>query len=606
MPISTFTEFNLPRNAYAAFDAVSMKQLITNRLKSSGLFPDVDFEGSNISGLIDIIAYMYHVNLFYLNQTASEAMFSQVEIYENINKMVSLVGYKPQGYQTSLLGFDFTAGASLTTGFYTLKRFSYIQLNGIPYTFNRDITFEKTTTDAQLIESVGSTYTLQQGLIKEYPAYTAIGEAFEQFTITIAAPTQTSTPTYVDHNNIYVFVLDVNTQTWSEWTESTTLYGAGPSDKFFEKRFNENGRYELKFGDNITGKQLNTGDVVAVYYLQSDGPRGAVSNNALNGKTIVLFNTSRWNNIFNDIQNPDLNYMSVDQVRYITLGNQFASTLFTSPETTADIKNNTPLLFSAQNRTVTVEDFTSVLMKNFSNILADVSVVNNSDYTESYLKYFYDIGLERPNDDLQVLMNQVTFTDACDFNNVYIFAVPKYGAIQNEITPTSLPVSQKQLIVDRLNTTKLVNQNIVVSDPVYQAFSFGLSLAGEDPAVFIKDETTLRVYRSTEYNTPKELIKSKVANLIQSFFSINTNKLGGIVNLTQLNIDILSIPGISKIETVRSGTGDRVVPKINMIIWNPFYEDATPNVTSQNISLKYFEFPFLYQASNLINKIEVV
>jgi len=33
MSTSTFTEFNLPRNAYAAFDAVSLKQLITNRIK---------------------------------------------------------------------------------------------------------------------------------------------------------------------------------------------------------------------------------------------------------------------------------------------------------------------------------------------------------------------------------------------------------------------------------------------------------------------------------------------------------------------------------------------------------------------------------------------
>ena len=606
MPISTFTEFNLPQNAYAAFDAVSMKQLITNRLKSSGLFPDIDFEGSNISGLVDIISYMYHVNLFYLNQTASEAMFSQVEIYENINKMVSLVGYKPQGYQTALLGFDFTATASLPVSFYTLKRFSYIQLNGIPYTFNRDITFEKTDAGSQLIESVGSTYTLQQGIIKEYPLYTAIGEAFEQFVISIAPPVQSTTPTYIDHNNIYVFVLDAKTNTWSEWTETENLYGSKPTDKKFEKRFNENGRYEIKFGNSITGKQLNTGDVVAVYYLQSDGSRGAVASHALNGKTIVLFNTTQWNSIFNDIKNKDLNYMGISQLQYVAVDNQFASTQFTQPETTNDVKNNAPALFSAQNRTVTVEDFKTTLSKNFSNILADASVVNNSDYTAGYLKYFYDIGLERPNDNLQVLMNQVTFTDACDFNNVYVFAVPKYGAIQNETTPTSLVVSQKQLIVDRLNQTKIVNQNIVVSDPVYQAFSFGLSLAGEDPAIFIKDETILRVYRSSEYNIPKELIKSKVAATIKSFFDVNANKLGSIINLTQLNIDILSIPGISKIETVRSGTGDRIVPKINMIVWNPFYEDATPTVTSQNISLKYFEFPFLYQASNLTSKIEVV
>jgi len=606
MSISTFTEFNLPRDAYTAFDAVSMKQLITNRLKASGLFPDIDFEGSNISGLVDIIAYMYHVNLFYLNQTASESMFSQAELYENINKMVTLVGYKPQGYQTCLLGFDFTVTSPIPTGFYTLKRFSYMQLNGLPYSFNDDVTFEKTLSGDQLITSVSDNHTLQQGLMKEYPLYTAVGESFEQLTLTITQTTQTNTPTYIDHNNIYVFVFDVNTNKWSEWKETSTLYGTKSTDKVFEKRFNESGRYDLKFGNNITGHKLNTGDVVAVYYLQSDGGRGVVANNALNGKNIVMLNTTQWNRIFNDIANPDLNYMSIDQVKYIKLNNQFASTQFTVPESVQEIRNNTPLLFSTQNRTVTVEDFTSVLRKNFSNILADVSVVNNSDYTAQYLKYFYDVGLERPNDDLQVLMNQVMFTDACDFNNVYVFAVPKYGAIQNDITPTALPVSQKQLIINKLNQTKIINQNIVVCDPVYQAFGFGLSLAGEEAAVFIKDETILRVYRSTQYNTPKDAIKSKVANLIQSFFTTSNNNLGGIVNLTQLNIDILSIPGVAKIETVRSGTGNRVVPKINMIMWNPFYEEAAPLVTSQNISMKYFEFPFLYQSSNLINKIEVV
>lgn len=606
MSISNFTEFNLPRNAYTAFDAVSMKQLISNRLKSSGLFPDVDFEGSNISGLIDIIAYMYHVNLFYLNQTASETMFSQTEIYENINRMVSLVGYKPQGYQTALLGFDFTVSTSLPKGFYTLKRFSYMQLNGFPYTFSKDVTFEKTIDGEQLIESVGTTHTLQQGMIKEYPVYTALGESFEQFVMTIASPTNTAAPAYIDHNNIFVFVKNIDTQKWSEWSEVNSLHASNSTAQHFEKRYNESGRYEMKFGNNITGKQLNTGDVVAVYYLQSDGDRGLVSNNALNGKTVVQFNTTQWNNIFSDIQNSDLNYMGLDQVRYITLSNKFASTKLTSPETVNEIRNNTPGLFVAQNRTVTVDDYQVAIRKNFSNIIADASVVSNNDYTSKYLNYFYELGLERPNDDLRVLMNQVTFTDACDFNNVYIFAVPKYGAIQGETTPSSLAVAQKQLIIDKLNQTKIINQNIVVCDPIYQAFGFGLTLAGEDPATFIKDETTLRVYRSTEYNTPKDLIKSKVANLIQSFFTITNNKLGSTINLTQLNADILSIPGVARIETVRSSTGNRVVPKINMIMWNPFYEDATPTVSSQNISLKFYEFPFLYQASTLVNKIEVV
>ena len=606
MAISKFTEFNLAPNSYAAFDAVSMKQLITNRIKASGLFPDIDFEGSNISGMVDIVAYMYHVLLFYLNQTATETMFSQTELYENMNKLVSLIGYKPHGYNTPILSITCTALAGLPVGMHSIKRFTYAYINNIPYTFNQDVVFEKTTTGDQLIESVGERFSMQQGIMKEYPIYNAIGESFEELVVTIANPLDELEQQYIDNNNIFVFVRDASNGIWYEWAELTSLYVAGSRDLAFEKRFNDQGRYELKFGNGITGRKLNAGDQIAVYYLMSNGTNGAVSVNALQGKPLVPLNTTQWNEIFNDVKNADLEYIEPTNLQYISLDNLVASTPFTSFESLDQIRNNAPVIFSAQNRTVTVEDFVATVRKYFNNIIYDVQTVSNQQYTSEYLNYFYGIGLERPNDDERVLMNQVMFTDACDFNNVYIFAVPKLGAIQDGVTPISLATSQKQAVVDRLNYTKLVNQNIVVCDPVYLAFSFGLTIAGEEPATVIKDETILRIKRSAEFNISKELIKGKAVDIITKFFAQESNTLAGTINIAQLNIDILSIPGVKSIETVRSGSESRTVPKINMIKWNPFYPDATPEVTSQNIHLKFFEFPFFYDISNISSKIEVV
>ena len=606
MAISKFTEFNLAPNSYAAFDAVSMKQLITNRIKASGLFPDIDFEGSNISGMVDIVAYMYHVLLFYLNQTATETMFSQTELYENMNKLVSLIGYKPHGYNTPILSITCTALAGLPVGMHSIKRFTYAYINNIPYTFNQDVVFEKTTTGDQLIESVGERFSMQQGIMKEYPIYNAIGESFEELVVTIANPLDELEQQYIDNNNIFVFVRDASNGIWYEWAELTSLYVAGSRDLAFEKRFNDQGRYELKFGNGITGRKLNAGDQIAVYYLMSNGTNGAVSVNALQGKPLVPLNTTQWNEIFNDVKNADLEYIEPTNLQYISLDNLVASTPFTSFESLDQIRNNAPVIFSAQNRTVTVEDFVATVRKYFNNIIYDVQTVSNQQYTSEYLNYFYGIGLERPNDDERVLMNQVMFTDACDFNNVYIFAVPKLGAIQDGVTPISLATSQKQAVVDRLNYTKLVNQNIVVCDPVYLAFSFGLTIAGEEPATVIKDETILRIKRSAEFNISKELIKGKAVDIITKFFAQESNTLAGTINIAQLNIDILSIPGVKSIETVRSGSESRTVPKINMIKWNPFYPDATPEVTSQNIQLKFFEFPFFYDISNISSKIEVV
>ena len=69
------TDFSLNRDSYATFDALTLKQLIKQRLNDGGVFTDQIFEGSNISSIIDIIAYSYHTLLFYLNNTSSESLF---------------------------------------------------------------------------------------------------------------------------------------------------------------------------------------------------------------------------------------------------------------------------------------------------------------------------------------------------------------------------------------------------------------------------------------------------------------------------------------------------------------------------------------------------
>lgn len=105
----------------------------------------------------------------------------------------------------------------------------------------------------------------------------------------------------------------------------------------------------------------------------------------------------------------------------------------------------------------------------------------------------------------------------------------------------------------------------------------------------------------------REQLRSRVVDVIKSFFQQSNNTLGAVVNLTQLNINILSVPGVARIETKRDdGSTTRVVPKINMILWNPLYSEVPTNVTSQNIQMKFFEFPFFYDVDNIIDKITII
>ena len=608
MSTSTFTEFNLPRNAYAAFDAVSLKQLITNRIKSSGLFPDIDYEGSNMNGLVDVVAYSYHVLLFYLNQTASDSMFSQSELFENMNKIVSLIGYKPTGNCTSSLNVSVTAEAALSSGYsYTIRRFSNIMLGNVPYSINADINFQKTTTTDEAIESIGLNNLLYQGIFKEYPIYIGIGENFEQFTLNIDYSGDVSYK-MVDYNNLYVFVRDVNTEKWTEWTEVNSLYIANSISKVFEKRLNEYGHYEIKFGNDINGKRLNSGDYVSLYYLESDGSRGVVGTNAAKSGKMILFNSALFNEIAEHIKNETSNYISANDILKLKFDNQYGSVPPTFIESVENIRKNAPLTFSAQNRAVTTYDYESYVDKNFSNIIQSVKAVSNKQYTSEYLAYFYELGLERPNLDDKLLFNQVSFNDACDFNNVYLFCVPRLGAIVNETTPVDLFFAQKQSVINKLNGVKMVNQNIVVSDPIYIAFDIGLPVLAETSlSTDMRNETKIRITRDPNQIISKEQIKSSVSSYIIDFFSQSNNELGKFMDLSQLSFNILNLTGVKTLETVRTVNSiEYKVSKLNFIYWNPLYTSSPVTSLGQNITLKFFEFPFFYEVSNLINKIEVI
>ena len=264
-------DFNLPINGYAAFDALSLKNLIIARLNSTNTYTDQRYEGSNLSSIIDIIAYAYHVLLFYLNRTSAETTLTTAEIYENVNKIVKLIGYNPIGYQTAILPFKATANKSLANGTYTIPRYSYFSAKGVNYSFNKDVTFtcNNTTDGDTVLSDLQDNNLLYQGTYTEYPLYTAAGAPFETLKLTVVD--NNTQNVLIDHFNIDVYVknsTDINAK-WVLWTPTQPLFLEKSNATKYEIRLNENGRYEIKFGNNVTGQQLIPGAQVAVYYLQS-------------------------------------------------------------------------------------------------------------------------------------------------------------------------------------------------------------------------------------------------------------------------------------------------------------------------------------------------
>lgn len=600
MPKQKLTDFSLPKDGYAAFDATSLKELIRQRLNENSTFTGQNYEGSNISSLIDIIAYSYHVLLFYLNQTSTEAMFSEAELYENMNRIVKVLDYKPTGIQTSNVGFNATATEFLPQGTYTIPRYTYFDVGNILYSFPTDVTFSKTTTVKEQLKQFSETYLLYQGKFNEYPLITANGDEFEVVSLI------PGDDIIIDHFNIDVYIQDLNTGKWEQWRRTNSLFLESPSTRAFEVRFNENKRYELKFGDGRTGKKLNSGEAIAIYYLKSEGPAGQIGPGTLDSSLAVRYNTLQFREIFDNVKDQNINYSTQTHLSNIVFSNIDPSSEFYVGETVDDIRERAPKLFSSQYRLVTTSDYENYIKQTFSNFIKDVTVVNNTDYIDGHLTYLIDtLGLtSTTNKDARTVLNSVNFADSCDFNNVYIYSVPKIEKRSSTIIRTNyLGIAQKNAIIDDIRNKKTLTTETVVVDPVYMAADIGvIDAATELLTPTVSQNTKLEVLRQTGSTKSLDSIQNSVYNIVFNFFKGFT--LGGVVSITELSNNILGIEGVESIFTVRTDSNQRT-EGLHMMLWNPIYPDEDISTVAADVRVPYFKYAYLNDPTAFLDKINV-
>jgi hypothetical protein len=594
-----FTDYSLPDTAYTVFDADSLKSLIVKRLTEQGTFTDQIYEGSNLSSFIDVIAYSYHVLMFYLNRTSSESVFTESTIYENVNRIVKILNYNPLGYQTSMLSFDMIATEDLVPGTYTIPRYTYISSNGVTYTTNTDISFTKISTSSEQINVVGENYLLYQGEWVEAPKITAIGNNFETFLLS-----SDEQETNIDHFNIHVYIKHQNDGNYYQYNETESLYLNDGKTRVFEKRLNHDLSYELKFGNNINGRKLNPGDQVCIYYLKSSGESGRVGPGYLDQNKLVLFGTTSFTSIRSDIKPKNINYISYDNLETVQLTNTNSSTYPQERENIEEIKRKAPIHHVNRDRLVTINDYKSFMDKNFNRILSSTNVVDNNKFLDGHIRYLTEkIGITNPLTESRILYNHLNAASSNTSNNVYIYAVPKIVNMPSTQPMTSfINPAQRRLILDGMEEISMVSHQPIIMDPVYVAISPGLRTASEEESVNYIENTQIHVKRSNETIRDDSAIKQDVIEAIKLFFSSESINIGGKIDLPTLSQQILEITGVDEIYTYRTDTQQQILG-LSFTLWNPVYEDIDIETTGQAVSLPYYKHAYLYDNTNLDQRI---
>lgn len=585
-------------NSYNFLNANNIKNYIINQLQQSDnpTFKGIDYLGSNMNAFIDVVSTVLQQTLFHLSLVSSESSFATATLFESMNKIVSLLNYKVIGKQTSMLPIRYTIDLTDVDddniSQIIIPKFISINYN-TTFIQREEIVKEYDSNVKQIqIDSI-----LYEGNLTESSIYTANGDEFEL--ITLNDNWINSSSKFITDNFFSVYVDENDDGNWVEYTETSSLFLESGSSRKYEKRFNENYNYEFKFGNDITGKKLLKNSRIVIFYVLSNGENAIVGDGVIDNLKPSKY-TSK---LYEEIKNNYKSYTdTLDVTEYMTVKNVGPSTNISYPEDVESMRVNAPKSFSSQNRLLTLSDFKNYIDKNFAQYCKSTYLMDNDEYTSNYLKYFYDIGLDSPQEDNRILLSQVNFQTACNFNNVYCVILPKVNTIINGTTPNYLNNSLKQQMVESVKPYKGLAHNFVPMDPIYKAITFGCYKINTQSFNQNQLLNKLILVRDSLSKYSYTYIKNYCISIFKDYF--NNLSMGDPVDLSELTKQLLSIPGVEKFY-IKTNDGLYTENKLTFFVWNPLYKDTDNTLTQQLIVTESFTYCYFYDLDNIGNLIVV-
>ena len=347
-------------------DFDDIKESLKTYLKSQDQFRDYDFEGSGMSILLDVLAYNTYYQTFYANMVANETFLDSCKIPESAISIAKHLDYIPKSYRSAITYVDVElTGLSDETEASIRNGSSYYIVQGSQFSAkNADgrTLFFQTVKDNKVVYSSGKYITtaieIKEGLYKTTTYVVNNQDATQRFSI----------PEYnVDTTTIEVRVqksLSDSTDAVRLWTEVTDLNKLANDSYVYFLQYRD-GRFEIYFGDGIVGKKPETGNVVTIKYIVTNGAAG---NNIGKNESAIT---------------PTFTYLndsnSVVSINTDTDGNYIYTYGGSELETIESIKYYAPRNYQAQERAVTSEDYRTLLARQYGEQAESVYVWGGED-----------------------------------------------------------------------------------------------------------------------------------------------------------------------------------------------------------------------------------
>ena len=367
-------------------------------------FGDYNFEASGMSNILDVLAYNTHYNSLLANFALNESFLSTAQLRSSLVSLAGGLGYTVRSKTAScgIITFYVTnplipASMTLPAGF----RFSST-INNKTYTFKTRQTLIATNNGS-------NQYYFQLGENQNFAIY----EGKQTRKVFIAGPAGENVsyviPTEsLDLNTVKVNVYaDTSTTFYDVYTNLNDTVNIDKNSRIFVVKEAPNGQFELSFGNGARlGKFPLTGNKIEIIYDEVAGP------SANGGRTFTPLDT---------VQDGNGEALTANVTTIVgSLAGQ-------NKESIESIRKNAPYLYATQNRMVTAQDYASLVLRKYSNLITDIKSWGGEDnlpprYGSVYLSIVFNTldteiqsaaksGIQALAKNLSVASFNVQFTD---------------------------------------------------------------------------------------------------------------------------------------------------------------------------------------------------
>ena len=327
---------------YTNLDFDQIKTSIRDYLRANTNFTDYDFEGSNLSIIIDALAYNTYTTAYNTNMAANECFLDSATLRENVVALARNIGYVPRSRRSARANISFTVDG--LEGVSTLTLNAGIVCNGSGLNTNYIFCIPENIT-VPVVNGVAEFSNI---------------EIFEGNYITqnFTVDSSLSNQRYIlDNSFIDTSTIKVKVKPSSSSTSSVTykqvenIVGVTSTSNSYLLQEIEDERYELIFGDNVIGKKLSNNNYIEISYITTDGKDG-------NGASEFSF--------VGNITNQDGGSINSSLISLVSTNEK--SRDGDEIESISSIKSYAPRIYSSQYRAVTSSDYESVLGYIYPNV----------------------------------------------------------------------------------------------------------------------------------------------------------------------------------------------------------------------------------------------